>query len=450
MSEPLPQASDYRRLHPLTPVLRGWKVFAAAVAIAFQQMYGDVDLRFLFLLIAVSVPVAVVYGYLSWRATRYGIVGEDLIVETGVLNRRSRRVRLDRLQSVDVVRPLIARALGLAELRLEVAGGASSNAPLAYLDEPAAQQLRAELLARAAGLEIGVEEAPVAPERELLTVPTGRLVESVLRSSLTVFSVLLVVGSVAVAVLLRQWEPLLILGPAAVSIVPAVFASFAGAYDFRVAESPDGLRLRRGLLETRAQTVPPGRVQALRITSPWLWRSAGWFRVQVTVAGYAGEQSSGDASTLLPVGSRQDANALVAIVFPGLDLGTIPLAGVPPRARWLDPFQRRNLGIGMDERFAVVRRGWLTTHLDVVPHEKLQSARLVQGPLQRRLEAVTLRLDVTPGPVTVVAAHRDSREARALLEELIKRSRLARAAAAPERWMRPRTSGAGSEQSAAD
>ena len=438
MNEPLPQTTGYRRLHPLTPVLRGWKVFAAAVALAFQQMYGDVDLRFLFLLIAVSIPVAVVYGFFSWRATRYGIVGEDLIVETGVLNRRSRRVRLDRLQSVEVVRPLIARALGLAELRLEVAGGASSNAPLAYLDEPAAQRLRAELLARAAGLEIGAAEAPVAPEHELLTVPAGRLVGSILRSSLTVFSVLVVIGSIAAALLLRRWQPLLILGPAAISIVPALFASFAGAYDFRVAESPDGLRLRRGLLETRAQTVPPGRVQALRITSPWLWRSAGWFRVQVTVAGYAGEESSGDASTLLPVGSRADVDALVAIVFPGLDLASLALVGVPRRARWLDPFQRRVLGIGLDERFAIVRRGWLTSYLDVVPHEKLQSARLVQGPLQRRLEVASLRLDVTPGPVTVLAAHRDSSEARGLLEELIQRSRVARAAAAPERWMRQR------------
>ena len=74
-------------------------------------------------------------------------------------------MRLDRLQAVDVVRPLVARALGLAELRLEVAGGSSSEAPLAYLSEAAAQRLRAELLARAAGLH---HETPEAPEVVLL------------------------------------------------------------------------------------------------------------------------------------------------------------------------------------------------------------------------------------------------------------------------------------------
>ena len=37
-----PGAVAFHRLHPLTPVLRGWKVFAAAVVIATQQLtVGD-------------------------------------------------------------------------------------------------------------------------------------------------------------------------------------------------------------------------------------------------------------------------------------------------------------------------------------------------------------------------------------------------------------------------
>ena len=56
-----------------------------------------------------------------------------------------------------------------------MAGGGSSEAPLAYLSEEAAQRLRAELLARAAGLH---HETPEAPEAVLLEVPLGRLVEA--------------------------------------------------------------------------------------------------------------------------------------------------------------------------------------------------------------------------------------------------------------------------------
>src|SRR5688572_2482755 len=126
----------------------------------------------------------------------------------------------------------------------------------------------------------------------------------------------------------------------------------AGQFDFTVAESPDGLRLRRGLLETRAQTVPPGRVQAVRIAEPWLWRSKGWCRIEADVAGYVGE-GQGQTSVLLPVGPREDAMRVLALVMPDVDLSAIELAGVPSRARRLDPFQWRCLGAGMNERFFV-------------------------------------------------------------------------------------------------
>jgi putative membrane protein len=101
--------------------------------------------------------------------------------------------------------------------------------------------------------------------------------------------------------------------------------------------------------------------------------------------------------------------------------------------------QWRLLGAGADDRFFVAQRGWLTRQTDVVPHEKVQSVRLSQGPLQRRLGLVTLHLDTTPGPVQVSAAHRDEREARRLLDSEIDLARRSRASARPDRWMRPPT-----------
>jgi putative membrane protein len=195
----------FRRLHPLTPVLRGWKVFAAAVAIAAQQAYGDLEISWLLIAIAVSIPIGAAYGVLSWKTTHFRIGDDDLRLETGVLFKRSRRVRLDRLQAVDVVRPLVARVLGLAELRLEVAGGSSSEAPLAYLSESAAQQLRAELLARAAGLH---HETPEAPEAVLLEVPLARLVEATVRSVPVIVGAVTLVALLTAAGVAREWSVL--------------------------------------------------------------------------------------------------------------------------------------------------------------------------------------------------------------------------------------------------
>ena len=57
-------------------------------------------------------------------------------------------------QAVDVVQPILARLLGLSELKLEVAGGPGSAVSLAFLKEEEADALRAELLARAATAEV--------------------------------------------------------------------------------------------------------------------------------------------------------------------------------------------------------------------------------------------------------------------------------------------------------
>jgi putative membrane protein len=426
----------FYRLHPLTPVLRGWKVFAAAVVIATQQLtVGDLKWTWLVLGIGVSIPIGIGYGYVSWRTTRYRIDSEDLRLETGVLFRRSRRVRLDRLQAVDVVRPLVARALGLAELRLEVAGGSSSEAPLAYLGEEAAQQLRAELLARAAGLH---HETPEAPERVLVKVPLAHLVEGQVRSVAVIVLAVAAVVVVTVTVVTRDWSILPLVVPTVIGTAPAIVRAVVVHFDFTVAESPDGLRLRHGLLETRSQTVPPGRVQAVRIVEPLLWRRKGWCRVDVNIAGYSGDgKATSQTSVLLPVAPRELAFAVLGRVLPDVDVASVRTYGVPRRARWCDPISWRGNAAGADDKVFVARRGRFRREIDIVPHERVQSARLSQGPLQRRLGLATVHLDTSPGPVHPTAHHRGAQDARDLLDAEVRLARQARAAAMPERWMRP-------------
>ena len=69
----------------------------------------------------------------SWFNTGYHVVGRELRIYEGLLWRRTRAIPLERLQAVEVVRPLLAQLTGLAELRLEVVGGGKTEAPLAYL-----------------------------------------------------------------------------------------------------------------------------------------------------------------------------------------------------------------------------------------------------------------------------------------------------------------------------
>ncbi len=463
----LPPADQdgWRRLHKVTPVLKGWKVVAVALVILGQQRGddlitgGDAPGRIEILItvgaLAVLAVAASVWAYLSWRMTRYR-VGTDIVqLHSGVLFRQQRQARLDRLQAVDVVQPLLGRIFGLSELKLEVAGGAGSDVKLSYLRDSDAQRLRGVLLAQAAGVGFEGDEAPEAPEDELVQVSPGRLVGSLALSGGTIGAVL---GLVAL-VIASFFQPAVLFGalPVVLGTVSAYWTQFTGGFGFRVAASPDGLRLRHGLLETRAQTVPPGRVQAVQLTQGLLWRRRDWWKVQVNVAGYGvGADGQDKETVLLPVATRGEAYRVLSVVLPDLghpdplrlleaglvgssggegEVDDAGYVGAPRRARWLDPWAWRRHGVAVTERALLLRSGRWGRRLVLVPHERTQSLGLAQGPVQRRLGVASVVAHSTPGPVSPRVDHLDAVTAAHLLHEQAARARQARAGSGPERWM---------------
>ncbi|MDI2127998.1 PH domain-containing protein [Yinghuangia seranimata] len=421
-----------RRLHPLTPVARGWKAMALVIAVFGQHAARTNETR-LGAAVAGSVFVAaLLWGLLSWAFTVYRIEADDLRIDSGVLFRRTRHVHLGRLQAVDVVRPFIARLLGLAELKLQVAGGDSAEGSLAYVREADAQALRAELLARAAGVR---PDAGEAPERPLVVVPMPVLIGSVLLSFGT--WMFLVPSFVLIGFAIGTHSSALLLG-----FIPLLIAAWQFSvgrvlryFDFTLSESADGLRLAHGLIEHRHQTVPPGRVQAVRLVQPLLWRPKGWVRVEVNIAGYGHrEDNEHQESTLLPVAPRAVALGVLGRILPDVDVDAVPLTPVPKRARWHSPVRRLGMRCGADDKVFVARRGVLRRETDVIPHAKVQSVRRTQGPFERLLGLATVHLDSTPGPVHVTASLRDSVEAARLVDEQAERSRIGRRGEGPHRW----------------
>lgn len=468
MSEPA--ADDWQRLHPLTPFVRGWKGVAAVLVVVGQQRGGDLfreglpGRREALVYLAALAVVAVVggaYAALAWRRARYRVDATTLELRTGVLFRQERRAPLDRLQAVDVVRPLLARFFGLAEMRVEVAGSGQSSIRLSLLREADAQALRGTLLARAAGLQYEGEVAPVAPEHEVLTVPVGRTVESALRHGPTLVGLLVVAATVVLAVVRRDAAPLAAVVPVGLGVVGVAWARFTSSFGFRVATSPDGVRLHSGLLTTTSQTVPPGRVQAVRLRQPLLWRDRDWWRVEVNVAGYGqatpGGSDRADQHLLLAVGTRAQALAVAALALPvvvadersrhdqlsaelleaGLT-GTGEDAGFlssPRSARLLDPVGWRRHGVRVTTSALLLRRGVVARELDVVPHARTQSLALRQGPLQRRLGLAGFVLHSTQGPVHPSVQHLAVAAAARLMSEQAERAMAARAQGGDERWM---------------
>jgi putative membrane protein len=425
-----------RRLHPVTPFRRAWAPVAVVVGWAAhdpnqaQEQLTRLTTTALLIVLAVVVSAASLYGFLSWWFTHFAVTDSELRIRTGLLFRRTAHIRLERLQAVDMTRPLLARIAGVAKLRLDVVG-ADKKDELAFLGESEARALRAELLARAAGFAPETaHEVGEAPARELLRVPPRELAVALILTGATwgalaaalVVPPFLWLATHSVWTVLATGVPLL--GAAGASSA----GRFVGEYDWTVGESPDGLRIDHGLLDRTHETVPPGRVQTVRIVEPLLWRRRGWVRVELDVAGSAN-------SVLVPVAPRAMAEAVIARVLPGTEVpATAALSRPPRRAGRCLPLWWRGYGIAVTDTVFVARHGLLRRSVALVPHAKVQSVRLTQGPWKRLWRLADVHVDTGAGK-TVTARLRDAQEAAELLRGQAERSRTGRRDARSDQWM---------------
>jgi putative membrane protein len=422
---------EWARLHPLSPVVRAGRGLVGVAAVVALNSANNHQPPWVDLGIVVLVALI---GLVSWLVTRWRIHGSELQIDTGLLRRQSVRVPLTRLQGVDVVRPLLARMVGVAEVRLVLAGHDSGRARLAYLGEERAVKVRAQLLALAHGL---ADDTPEPAERPVLSVDAPRIVAANLLRLRVVIGIGLVVALIVLTIIRPD------MARATFSSLLPIFAAtllvtgrqILSEWGFAVAEAPDGLRIRGGLLQTRAETIPYGRVQAVRWIEPLWWRPFGWVRLEVDVARRRdrdrSERETGSATrALLPVGSREEARWLLGRVLPG-SVAELPVSRqAPSRARWRAPLSRQYLRCGGDAAYLTCTTGRVRPSTVVVPLEKVQSVRWSQGPVSRRLKLASVAVDTAGSRFTGEARFRDEREAQAILTSLPDQARAARSGAA--------------------
>ncbi|MBB6033862.1 PH domain-containing protein [Phytomonospora endophytica] len=420
-------------MHPLTPLVKGVRSFWFVIAAISWQGFARLGLERGAMIVAAFGVLGLIWSWIGWYVTGYQVADGELRIADGILTRSRRTIPVARLQAVDVVRPLLARLLGLAELRLEVAGGAKTEAPLSYLTLGRARDLRRELLAASRPEAAAADDGeavlePVAAAAPLVMVPARRL----LAAQLMTPQILFLPIAVAVTVWLFAIDPdLSILGLAGMftAVAGILFQPVKEAfvnYGFTGSVTDDGLRIRHGLFEQRQQTLPLRRVTAVTIRSPLLWRPVGWVRAHVASAAYSATNAGTEAfsgRSLLPVGTRAEAAVITAAVLPGADIDGLVYRGLPRRARWRAPLRWRFFGVCLtDEHYAVRSGRWSPTEA-FVPYGRILSVRVTQGRWQRLLALATVHVDLA-GTISVstAARHRPLSEAVTLARDLVRRS----------------------------
>ncbi|MBC7723875.1 MAG: PH domain-containing protein [Burkholderiaceae bacterium] len=396
-------------------------------------------------LLAVLGVLLVLVGifYVSWRMHTFRITNEVVEVRSGVVFRTNRKARLDRIQGINIVRPFFARLFGAAKLEVNQAGQ-DANVKLEYLSSAAADALRREILrlasgtratsaatATQAGAPTGVIDrrmgeflAPeldpdAAPPASVVKLGVGRLLGSIVLSGASVF---IVIAGVAV-ILSSIWADAALIGlfaliPGIIGVVGFYAQRFLKSLRYSIAGTPDGVRVGFGLLSTSNETLPPGRIHSVKVSQPLLWRPFDWWEVKVNRAshsstnGAAGQQNT----TILPVGNLDDVRRVLELVLPDfLDQEAIALAGrgltgrgtgtdgytvSPPRAAVLRWFSWRRNGFAVAPAAVLLRKGAIWRELIIVPHPRVQSVSMAQGPILRRLRLASVHVHTVAGPIS--------------------------------------------------
>lgn len=567
---------EWHRLHPATPLLKGGVALIAITGIVIANLrerlvelffgvpsYGGDPIDEIYnrgavgwaLLVILGVLLVVMVGfYLSWRMHSFRVTEEAVEVRSGILFRTNRKARLDRIQGVNIDRPLLPRIFGAAKLEVGVAGQ-DANVQLAYLGSSHTDALRRDILRLASGMRqsaaapagtataatgsaagtaerapgtVGAEStaagheqhasgahglaasagalitqraneflAPeldpdAAPPESVVHIPPLRLIASIAASG---FTLVLIVLVVAVPIALANQQYWIIFGfvPALIGGVSYYINRFTKGLRYTIAGTADGVRVGYGLLSTSNETIPPGRIHAIAVTQPLLWRPFGWWMIRINTAGHS-QQNGQNASntTVLPVGRIDDVERVLALLLPESGLlpagsgftalapGAVPVeppvptaeavalpsvepsaelptaadaaipslierglvskggadgfTNAPRRAAWLRPFSWRRTGFALTENTVLLRHGVIARELALVPFARMQSVGATQGPIQRRLRLGAVHLHTVAGPVSARLNTIDDTVAAELFETLAAGAVASGASDTSHRW----------------
>lgn len=365
---------EWHRLHPATPLLKGGIVFVVILGVFVNNAREQLVQFFLpgpdghrggggddgdpvgyvlghgligLVLLGIALLLVVIIGifYLSWRMNTFRVTGETVEVRSGIVFRTNRRARLDRIQGINIQRPLLARIFGAAKLEINQAGH-DANVPLAYLRSASAEDVRSEILRRASGTREAASQQPGGgatpgtgvieqrlneflaeplgedgqPPQSVVRMHLGRLIGSAVLSGFTLLLVAIVVAVVVSIVTTGQYFLLFVFLPTLLGSFSYYSRRVVKSLRYSITSTRDGIRIGWGLLSTSNETLPPGRVHSIRLSQPLLWRPFGWWEVKINRASHSSTKGADNQAntTILPVGSKDDVVRVLELILPEL------------------------------------------------------------------------------------------------------------------------------------
>lgn len=359
----LPQDGQEHRLHPLSwlfVLIAQLKQFILPLIVLVFAGRGDrSDLWGL-----IAVGVLVVASLAEYFTYRYTLRGDGIRIRSGWLHRSLREIPFARIHNVNLRQSLLHRLFGVAEVRLEAAGGIKPEAQMRVLRMD--QALALEALVRQRGqADATAVEAERAPP--LLTLSTGELVRLGLISNRGMLVVAAAFGAFAqtgddvFGVLMKRWgkavtgwltdfagahahDDPLVIGLGAATLVLAALAlvrllsvllAILQFHGFALRDEDGRISVERGLLARSRSSAKRHRIQAWSLREGVLHRGFRRRSLRVdTAAGQRGAQEQHTLKDIAPIATPQRCDELIRHFLPDAGWGALDWRPLHRRA-WL-------------------------------------------------------------------------------------------------------------------
>ncbi|HZG47492.1 MAG TPA: PH domain-containing protein [Allosphingosinicella sp.] len=443
-----------RRLHPISVVGSSLKQLPGAVIGMIGAFTVLVQRNpVLAVLIAVGLLLVMLAGaFLRWWRFTYEVREREIVIQQGLLSRQRRVIPFDRVRDIAIERPLLARLVGTAKVRIETGGGKGDEGLLDMIELATAHTLRdsirrSNVLAPAAATAdqaAAPEGAPTEPV--IFAMSLGRVLGSGLFNFSLIFIALAFgalqyledLGIIDFERFARSGEArsftgmftfrtgLIILSLLVLlGVVSGVLRTLARDHGFRLTIGPTGLRRRRGLFTLSEILIPARRTEAAVIEVGPLAGWLGWQGLAFQTLG--ADPKEGGVQVAAPFARpeeiervlqaagfplppetkliRPPKRALVRRCGPPLVLAALigGAGAVWPEAWWglavplvivaAGYLTWRRAGHLVGEEALFVCGGLLTRKLWIVPYEKLQTLSTSRSLLQRALKLASLAPD---------------------------------------------------------
>ena len=229
----------------------------------------------------------------------FHISGNQLLIKKGLFQKKQIHIPLERIQSVHIERTLLHQLLNISRLKIDTAGSDKTEATIDAISARKAEVFKNFLLQHG-GHTSSVSSIPDGSTLPLIKLSTKDLLKLGLSSNhIQTFFIILafcisflqnleeIFGQRVIEMLEQSSAFITLQAVLFIAIAVLIFSVFVSVirifiayFDFELVETPQGYRIKSGLLNTKQFLVPYRKIQLYSWKANWIRRKIGLYTLE--------------------------------------------------------------------------------------------------------------------------------------------------------------------------